>query len=346
MQFSLHFFSGDDLADHADKYQLLIECAKFADKHDFTAVWIPERHFNKFGGLYPNPAIIGAALAVLTERIRLRAGSVILPLHNPIRVAEEWSIVDNLSKGRVDLCFAAGFHHQDFVLAPELFSERKAIAGREVRTVTNLWRGSPTSLLNGAKELIDVNIFPRPVQPELPTWIACRYAEVFEKAGALGAGTLAALLNVNVDQLAERIDIYHDALVKNGHALSSSRVALMLHTYLGDDIQAVKEKARRPFYEYIRSYVDLVAPLASSFKVDALQMSDADKEAFLAFVYERYFNTSSLIGTVNSCLPFVRKLESIGVTEIACLVDFGLDSDSVLQGLEKLVELKTLVEAN
>ena len=81
-----------------DRYRLLLEGARFADRHGFAAVWTPERHFHAFGGLYPNPAVTGAALAAITERIGIRAGSVVLPLHNPIRVAEEWSVVDNLSR--------------------------------------------------------------------------------------------------------------------------------------------------------------------------------------------------------------------------------------------------------
>jgi hypothetical protein len=60
-------------------------------------VWLPERHFHPLGGAYPNPALAAAALAVRTRRIRLRAGSVVLPLQDPVTIAEDWSFVDNLS---------------------------------------------------------------------------------------------------------------------------------------------------------------------------------------------------------------------------------------------------------
>ena len=119
IQFSLFFFSDDGSTNATEKYRLLLETAKFADAHDFAAVWTPERHFQDFGGLYPNPSVLGAALAMVTEKIELRAGSVNLPLHNPIRVAEEWSVVDNLSHGRVAVSFASGWHPLDFVLRPE-----------------------------------------------------------------------------------------------------------------------------------------------------------------------------------------------------------------------------------
>src|SRR6185369_2335392 len=92
VKFSLLFFSDDGSKETDDKYRLLFEAAKYADEHGFAAIWIPERHFQDFGGLYPNPATLAAALAMVTRRIQLRAGSVALPLHNPIRVAEEWSV--------------------------------------------------------------------------------------------------------------------------------------------------------------------------------------------------------------------------------------------------------------
>jgi hypothetical protein len=116
--FSLYFFSDDGSKDSDDKYRLVLESAKFADRNDFSAVWTPERHFQDFGGLYPNPAVLSAALATITERVQIRAGSVALPLHHPVRVAEEWSVVDNLSGGRVAIAFASGWHVNDFALDP------------------------------------------------------------------------------------------------------------------------------------------------------------------------------------------------------------------------------------
>src|SRR5207245_1058393 len=60
MAFSLFFFSDDGSTSSPDKYHLLLECAKFADRCGFSAVWTPERHFQDFGGLYPNPSVLAA----------------------------------------------------------------------------------------------------------------------------------------------------------------------------------------------------------------------------------------------------------------------------------------------
>src|SRR5258708_11832568 len=95
IQFGIMFFAASEATLERDKYRLVLEAAKFSDQNGFSSIWLPERHFATLGGLYPNPAVLHAALAVVTERIHLRAGSVVLPLHSPLRVAEEWSLVDN-----------------------------------------------------------------------------------------------------------------------------------------------------------------------------------------------------------------------------------------------------------
>jgi non-ribosomal peptide synthetase component F len=87
LNFSLYYFATDPDRSGAGKYDLLLEGAKFADSHGFEAVWMPERHFHEFGGQFPNPTITAAALSQVTEHICLRAGSIVLPLHNPIQVA-------------------------------------------------------------------------------------------------------------------------------------------------------------------------------------------------------------------------------------------------------------------
>src|SRR5690606_38951972 len=96
VSFSLFYFAAGG-AQASEGYRLLLEGARFADANGFEAVWTPERHFHAFGGHYPNPSVASAALATVTANVAIRAGSVVLPLHSPVRVAEEWAVVDNLS---------------------------------------------------------------------------------------------------------------------------------------------------------------------------------------------------------------------------------------------------------
>jgi natural product biosynthesis luciferase-like monooxygenase protein len=348
MQFSLFFFSGDDSAFERNKYELVIEGARFADRHGFSAVWTPERHFHNFGGLYPNPSVLGSALAMVTERIQIRAGSVVVPLHHPIRVAEEWAVVDNLSGGRVGLGFAAGFHPNDFVFSPDSFAGRRETMLRGIRTIQKLWQGGSVSVQGGSGKEIEVQLHPKPVQSKLPTWLATGgNPHTYVEAGEIGANVLTALLFMSVEELAERIALYRDTLARHGHDARAGRVTLMLHTFIGDDIDEVRETVRGPFYNYLRSHFELIKPMAEhqNIRLDRDNLSAADEEALLSFAFERYFNSSSLCGTKSTCLEMVDRLREAGVDEIASLIDFGVSIDSAMGSLHQLNLLKEHVAA-
>ncbi len=77
MEYSLYFFGNYNAAYREDKYSLLQEAAKFGDENNFTAVWLPERHFHAVGGFSPNSSLLACALAGLTKNIQLRGGSVV-----------------------------------------------------------------------------------------------------------------------------------------------------------------------------------------------------------------------------------------------------------------------------
>src|SRR5436309_14873877 len=109
MDFGIMFFANQSRHSISNTYHLLVEAAKFADAHNFCCIWTPERHFDEFGGIFPNPSILSAALAMITSKIQLRAGSLISPLHDVVRIAEEWSVVDNLSNGRIAISFGSGW---------------------------------------------------------------------------------------------------------------------------------------------------------------------------------------------------------------------------------------------
>ena len=195
MEFSLSFFSSTGNESEDGAYDFVIRASRYADENGFAAVWTPERHFHSFGGLFPNPSVISAAIAAVTNRIDIRAGSVVLPLHNPIRVCEEWAVVDNLSKGRVGISVASGWQKNDFVLAPENHADRKNIMFREVETIRKLWRGESVSFRGVDGPQVEVKILPRPIQHELPIWItAAGNRETFEMAGQIGANLLTHLL--------------------------------------------------------------------------------------------------------------------------------------------------------
>ena len=333
-----------------EMYRLLLESARFADAHGFTAVWTPERHFHDFGAPYPNPAVTGAAVAAVTSRVAIRAGSCVLPLHHPARVAEEWAVVDNLSGGRAGIAFASGWMPEDFLLRPENAPPRnKDALVRDLDTVRRLWRGEAVAF-DGPGGPVETITQPRPVSKELPVWITTAgNPDSFREAGRLGANLLTHLLGQSVEELGEKIAIYRGALAEAGHDPAAHTVTLMLHTLLGEDREAVRALAREPMREYLRSAAALVKQYAWAFPafkrpagvtqpmaLDLRTLEPEEMDAILDFAFERYFEDSGLFGTRDDALARAAQVKAVGVDEIACLIDFGLPTATVLERLHPL----------
>jgi natural product biosynthesis luciferase-like monooxygenase protein len=354
INFSLFYFAAD-AGETGNKYRLLLEGAKFADTHDFEAVWTPERHFHPFGGLYPNPSVTSAAVAAVTSRIGIRAGSVVLPLHSPIRCAEEWSVVDNISNGRVGLSFASGWHANDFAIAPNNFKDRRDLMARGIETIRALWRGESVPATSGDGKEIQVKMFPPPVQREPRMWVtASGNPETFAFAGRSGACVLTNLLVMKPEELIANIAVYRKAYKEAGHQ-GEGQVTLMLHAFVASTMEEVRSKVRKPFLDYLRTSTDLINKArweltafaktddrtkASGTSMNLDDLSQEDMDALMDHAFERYFATAGLFGTPESCMAMIDRLRDLGVDEIACLIDFGVDTDSVLANLPQLDELR------
>jgi natural product biosynthesis luciferase-like monooxygenase protein len=332
-------------------YSLALSASEFADRHGFEAVWTPERHFHAFGGAFPNPSVLGAAIAAITHNIQIRAGSCVLPLHSPIRVAEEWAVVDNISAGRVGISFATGWQPNDFVLNPSAYPPSKAALASDIESVRALWRGESRTF-DGPAEPVAVVTLPRPIQPELPTWLtSAGDVETFRMAGQLGYHVLTHLLGQSLEELATKIAVFRKAWREAGHA-GRGRVTLMLHTYVCPDGESAREVVREPLIEYLRSSVGLIKHFATSFPTfqnisDASGANDAlaalsrqDERELLEIAFERYYQTSGLFGDVTQCRAFLTRVADVGVDEVASLIDFGVDVLRVMASLERLVEVK------
>jgi natural product biosynthesis luciferase-like monooxygenase protein len=349
LEFSLFYFGAGEGPSAQEKYRLLLEGARFGDERGFAAIWTPERHFHAFGGLYPNPSVIGAALAVATRRLHIRAGSCVSPLHHAIRIAEEWSVVDNLSGGRVGISFASGWQPQDFVLAPHNFADRKQVMLRQIDLVRRLWRGEAVWAPGPDGEEVEVRILPRPIQPELPVWITSAGSpETFRAAGQAGCRVLTHLLGQSLEEVAEKIAAYREAWRAAGHGPGRGHVTLMLHAFVGRDEAQVKELVRAPMKAYLRSSVGLIQRAAWSFpafkrattdeqgRFALDHLSEAEMDTVLDFSFERYYEGSGLLGSPERCLRLVEEVIEVGVDEVACLIDFVNDVDLVLTHLPDL----------
>ena len=340
--FSLFYFAQIN-DDYAKGYEFFLNSAKLADKLQLEAIWIPERHFSNVGSLFPNPAVLAASVATITKNIKIRAGSVVLPLHDSIRVAEEWAIVDNLSVGRIGIAFGSGWHQNDFVLAPDKFTKRKEIFNTQLEEVLKLWSGAEIERYNGLGQNTKIAIYPKPLQKSLPYWITAADSDAtFELAGKLGANLLTHMLMHNIESLKQKIIIYKTALLENGFNPHEKRITLMIHTFIHSNAQTAHDIAFSPFKLYLKQHLGLLEKLGNNNKE---HFSNQEyNETFLNAAANRLIKERSFIGSTEHCAMMATQLSEIGVNEFACLIDFGIDYDKVLDSIELISQTSTLLK--
>lgn len=341
--FGLLFFGGEEQNAGREKYDFLLRAARFADEHGFSAIWLPERHFAQMGSLYPSPVVLHAALSQATRRIRLRAGSVVLPLNDPIRVAEEWAIVDNLSGGRVEISFAPGWNSEDFALRPDHYQNRYDIMYEGIAIVERLWQGENIPAKGGNGESIKVRTYPTPLQPRVTKWItAAGSAKTCQQAGAIGANLLTHLFDQGVEELAPKIKLYREARAQHGHDPQAGKVAVTLHTFLAPSMDEVLAKAHVPYCNYLKSNLGLLEKLAKNrgFDIKLSTLSTKQLDDAVDLIFAKFLRQRSLLGTPDLCAELVSQLAAIGVNEVACLLDFGPTNEDMLHSLKSLCELK------
>ena len=346
MDFGLLFFSSGEGVASAGKYDLLFETVRYADANGFSSVWVPERHFSHYGCIFPNPTVVLASLAATTRHIGLRAGSVALPLHDPIRVAEEWAVLDNLSGGRAGFAAASGWHPNDFVLFPDRYAQRHSVLENSLGILDWLWRGGKITRRGGDGRDIEIRTYPTPVQKRLPLWLAvASRPEGFEYAGRVGANIITHLLSHDIPGLAEKVGRYRRALEQSGFDPGEGVVSLWIHAFVGENAELTQRRAADALCDYFKSDArEIFSGLAfhhKGQKIDIGRFSPSELREYMLFIVRRLMaNHLTLFGSKSSCQETVARLRDIGVDELCCQLDFGLSQAEVMRGLTHLNELR------
>jgi natural product biosynthesis luciferase-like monooxygenase protein len=344
------FFFAAIAGEGAEAHQLVLDCARSADEMGLAFVSTPERHFHRFGGAFPNPAVTSAAVAAVTHRIQIRAGSVVTPLHHPVRVVEDFAVVDVLSGGRTAICVGSGWNVNDFSLAPGEYTTRRERMASDIDTIRQIWRDGRWTTPNPLGNEVTLDVFPRPVQPELPLWItASRSKDTFVEAGRIGANVLTHLENQDLAALREKIAAYRASRAEHGHQ-GPGRVTVMMHTYVAETTEQAREVAVPWLRKYLLTALDLETKAVASGgtmsggRTGRKVMAQEDARGRVAELgVNRYLSGASLIGSVEECAEVARTVQETGVDEIACLVDFVGEPKEVLAGMTGLGRLHAVL---
>jgi alkanesulfonate monooxygenase SsuD/methylene tetrahydromethanopterin reductase-like flavin-dependent oxidoreductase (luciferase family) len=152
--------------DKAKLYRTAIEMAVWADERGFDTVQFSEHHGSP-DGYIPSPIVLASAIAARTKRLKIRFGVVLLPLHDPIRLAEDLAVLDIVSNGRLTVAFGAGYAAHEFEMFGVDLKDRVPLIEEGIAAVKSAWTGEPFTYRGR-----NARVMPTPVQqPRPPIWL-------------------------------------------------------------------------------------------------------------------------------------------------------------------------------
>ncbi|MBT4521700.1 MAG: LLM class flavin-dependent oxidoreductase [Halieaceae bacterium] len=212
-----------------DLYRVGLDMVQWADANGFAECMLSEHHGSDDGYL-PSPLVYSAAIAARTRNLRVRISALVLPLHDPLRVAEDMAVLDHLSDGRVDLVLVAGFLPSEFALFDRSLADRGQALEEGVSVLKKAWRGEPFEYCGRT-----VKITPKPLQEGGPTvLLGGSSAAAARRAARIGDGFVPA-----VPELYEK---YRQECLKLGKSPADDRVVGSTAIFVAEDPETMWDK--------------------------------------------------------------------------------------------------------
>jgi probable LLM family oxidoreductase len=243
--------------DPAVRLREFIDLATLADQAGLDVFGVGEHHRPDFA--IASPPVVLAAIAQATERIRLTSTVTVLSTADPVKVFEDFTAVDLISGGRAEITAGRGAYTESFPLFghdladyDELFEEKLDLLLRLNRHERVTWTGKHRP------KLVDAGVYPRPVQPELPVWIAVGGTPAsVVRAGRNGLPLYLAILG-QPERFAPLADLYRQSADDAGHAHGALRLGVTSHFF----VESTSQGARDTFYPYYSRYIGNNMPAA------------------------------------------------------------------------------------
>jgi luciferase family oxidoreductase group 1 len=248
---TFHLFETIDSGETAAVHEQ-IDLMLAAEELGFASVWAAEHHFSEYG-VCPSPILALAAVARQTTTLRLGTGIVVLPFHNPLRVAEELAFVDHLSNGRLEVGVGRGYRPRElegFGVDPR---DSRAIANEALEIIRQAWTETTVQHVGDRFTIEGVSVYPKPVQkPHPPVYLGSLSPETFELVGKLGVNLLFTPTFREGEDIPAQIAQYKEAVIAAGGDPASKRIGALRMVYVAETTEQAKaefEPAWRRFHE-------------------------------------------------------------------------------------------------
>ena len=328
MRFGLNFFPSFRLSDMstAEYFSLALGLSERADELGYSSVKTVEHYFHDYGGHSPNPVVLLSAIAARTKRIRLITGAVIPAFNNPIKLAGELAMLDNISNGRLDAGFGRAFIPKEFDVFNVSMDESRPRFEEGIDIIIRLWTQERVSFDGKFHKFHDVRLMPRPIQkPHPPIWIAAvTTKDSFVWAGRHGYHIMIVPFASNLELVRHLVQSYRDAWRESGHPAGAEQIQSSLHCYVAETLREAFDGFQRPVERYIEVFAEAVRSWAGQ---QSGQYTGYDKlvNAISTLTADKMINShTALVGTPDEVVEQVQfNRDLIGEHEPSMQINFG-----------------------
>src|SRR5687767_2095240 len=292
-------------------YSHWLEQIDAAENLGFDSLWVTEHHFRYFGGMLPNPQLLLAAAAGRTKRMRLGTAVSLLPMHHPVRIAEDFAMVDLVSNGRLDFGAGRGMHPLEYAVFNADWNNAQLRLPEALDVIVRAWSDSAFEWSGEHYRYPKLNVFPKPIQkPHPPIYVtANKDPESFQMIGRRGHHLMTLPWIATNEIQRPRVDQYWNALRDGGHSKEDKDVFVMYPVYIG----ASDAEARAEALEHWNRW--------RGFALSALNLepnSEAYQRVFAHLDYHAMVKDSrGVFGGPETCAHIINRIvEVVGATHI------------------------------
>ena len=311
-------------ASEAQAFREAVELVDAAEAWGLDGVWLGEIHFNPARSVQSAPIALASFVAARTRRVRVGTAVQILPLGNPLRIAEEVATVDHLSEGRFDFGIGRSGSPRAYDALGVPFAESQARFQEALEVILEAWKGEPFSYAGKFYRFENATVSPRPYQlPHPPLRMAANSAETFSFVGRAGLPLFVGLRDLDVPELRVHLEAYRTAWRDAGHA-GQGDVCLRIPIYAGTTEKEAREEPYENITYFFRRHAELTRSGLGRADTGPAERRRARVEQLDQLSYEEILETRVAFGTAAALVDRLARLrEELGLTGIVAELNPG-----------------------
>jgi alkanesulfonate monooxygenase SsuD/methylene tetrahydromethanopterin reductase-like flavin-dependent oxidoreductase (luciferase family) len=301
-----------------------LELADAAEAWGVDGVWLGEIHFNPSRSVQSAPIALASFIAARTRRVRVGTAVQVLPLGNPLRIAEEVATVDHLSEGRFDFGIGRSGSPRAYDALGIPYAESQGRFQEALEIILEAWKGEPFSHAGKFYRFENATVSPRPYQhPHPPMRMAANSVETFPFVGRLGLPLFVGLRDLDIPELRAHLQAYRAAWRDAGHA-GQGDVCLRIPVYAGATEKAAVEEPYENITYFFRRHAELTRSGLGRGDTGPGERRRARVEQLDQLSYENILQTRVAFGTAAGLIDrLARVRDELGLTGLVAELNPG-----------------------